>query len=54
MPRTETVGVKVTPEMKEALRKAARVEERPLSTLVAMILRNFLDKQRLQQRKAAK
>jgi len=54
MARTQTVGVKVTPEMKDALRKAARAEERPMSTLVAMILRDFLDKQRLQQRKAAK
>lgn len=55
MARTETVGVKVTKEMKAALQRAAEADERPLSSMVVMILRDFLKNHHQQpQRKAAK
>jgi hypothetical protein len=55
MARTETVGVKVTPEMKVALQKAAEADERPLSSMIVMILRDFLKNHHQQShRKATK
>ena len=59
MPRSETVGVKVTPEMKTELQKVAEADQRPLSSMVVMILRDYLNKNtvtpaRTMLRKAAK
>ncbi|MEM7237407.1 MAG: hypothetical protein AAF501_06240 [Pseudomonadota bacterium] len=42
MAKGAPIGFRIEPEMKEALEKAAKSDERSLSSLVTIILRNWL------------
>jgi len=42
MARTNSLGVRVEPEIKDALEKAAKADDRSVSSLVERILRTWL------------
>jgi hypothetical protein len=50
MARTNPLGVRVEPEIKEALERAAKDDDRSISSLVERILRSWLvEREYLQQ-----